>query len=51
MFPSFVPLAAEAELVAAEAVPEEPPPQANRKATLKIKKTFIFIILPIYKIY
>ena len=52
MFPSFVPLAAAAELLAAaEAVPEDPPPQANRKATPKTKKIFLFMILPIYKIY
>lgn len=44
MFPSFVPLAAAAELLAAaEAVPEDPPPQANKKVTPKIKKIFFNI--------
>lgn len=47
MFPSFVPVAAAELLAAAEAVPEDPPPQANRKATLKVKKVLMFIILPI----
>ena len=49
MFPSFVPLAAAG--LTTTGVLEDPPPQANRKATLKVKKILIFMILPIYKIY
>tara|TARA_B100000989_G_scaffold273241_1_gene231249 strand:- start:185 stop:364 length:180 start_codon:yes stop_codon:yes gene_type:complete len=45
MFPSFVSLAAAAELLdAAEAVPEDPPPQANNKAARAIRiKIFLNI--------
>ena len=48
MFPLLEALAAPEELAPAD-VPEEPPPQANKKITLKIKKFLMFIILPIFK--
>ena len=48
MFPLLEALAAPDEL-SPTAVPEDPPPQANKKITLKIKKFLMFIILPIFK--
>ena len=49
MFPVLEALAAAGELLPTAAVPEDPPPQANKKITLKIKKFLMFIILPIFK--
>lgn len=48
MFPVLEAPAAAGELLPT-GVPEEPPPQANKKTTLKIKKFLMFIILPIFK--
>ena len=49
MFPVLAALVAAGELLPTAVVPEDPPPQANKKIALKIKKFLMFIILPIFK--